>query len=313
MEHFVTLFDSLFLPQGLALHKSMQRQIENFILWIVCVDDEAYDVLIKLELQNVRLLQLSKLETSELLAIKPNRSKVEYCWTLTPFAPRFVFEANKNVRRVTYLDADLWFMKSPKPIFDELDKSGKHVLITDHAYGPEYDQSATSGQYCVQFITFNRGGGESVRKWWEEKCVEWCYARFEDGKFGDQKYLDSWPERFPDLVHVLENKELALAPWNATRFPYGNGVFWHFHGLRLLSKNKLDPGSIYVIPKITFESIYSLYFSDLRIIVDMLNRNSIQVKPQRKGALTVNALKKSIRFFYNYYSSIIRSFFPHRF
>jgi hypothetical protein len=313
MEHFVTLFDSLFLPQGLALHKSMQRQIDNFILWILCVDDEAYDVLIKLELQNVRLLQLSKLETSRLLAVKSNRSRVEYCWTLTPFASRFVFEADKNVRRVTYLDADLWFMKSPKPIFDELDKSGKHVLITDHAYAPEYDQSATSGQYCVQFMTFNRSGGESVRKWWEEKCVEWCYARFEDGKFGDQKYLDSWPERFPDLVHVLENKELALAPWNATRFPYGNGVFWHFHGLRLLPKNRLDPGSIYVIPKITFEFIYSSYFNDLRIIVDTLNRNGIPVKPQRKRAITVNALKKSIWFFYNYYSSIIRFFFPHRF
>ena len=25
MEHFVTLFDSLFLPQGLALHMSMER------------------------------------------------------------------------------------------------------------------------------------------------------------------------------------------------------------------------------------------------------------------------------------------------
>jgi hypothetical protein len=312
VEHFVTLFDSLFLPQGLALHKSMQRHIENFTLWILCVDDEAYDVLTKFGLQNVRLLQLSKLETLELLAVKPNRSKGEYCWTLTPFAPRFVFEADKNVMRVTYLDADLWFMKSPKPIFDELDKSGKHVLITDHAYGPEYDQSATSGKYCVQFMTFNRSGGESVRKWWEEKCVEWCYARFEDGKFGDQKYLDSWPERFPDLVHVLENKELALAPWNATRFPYGNGVFWHFQGLRLLPKNRLDLGSIYVIPKTTFESIYALYFNDLRNVVDMLGSNKILVKPQGKNTGLSKGIKKTIRFSLNYFS-LCRLFFPHRF
>ena len=67
MEHFVTLFDSLFLPQGLALHMSMERHVKNYTLWILCVDDEAHAVLTKLQLPNVRLLQLSKLETEDLL------------------------------------------------------------------------------------------------------------------------------------------------------------------------------------------------------------------------------------------------------
>lgn len=312
MEHFVTLFDSLFLPQGLALHKSMQRHIENFTLWILCVDDEAYDVLTKLELQNVRLLQLSKLETSELLAVKPNRSKGEYCWTLTPFAPRFVFEADSNVMRVTYIDADLWFRKNPKPIFDEFDKSGKHVLITDHAYAPEYDQSATSGQYCVQFMTFTRIGGESVRKWWEEKCIEWCYARFEEGKFGDQKYLDDWPERFSDLVHVLENKELALAPWNATRFPYGNGVFWHFHGLRLLSNRKIDFGSIYLIPANTLKFVYGAYFLDLSEAVNLMSIHNQIFKPQKTKVQKLLQIKNILGLFVNRLRSL-RSFFPYKF
>ena len=64
----------------------------------------------------------------------------------------------------------------------------------------------------------------------------WCYNRFEDGKFGDQKYLDDLGARFSNKVHVLKNKELILAPWNATRFPYGNYVIWHFQGLRLIKK-----------------------------------------------------------------------------
>ena len=70
--------------------------------------------------------------------------------------------------------------KNPIQIFHECDASRKKVLITDHAYAPEHDQSATSGQYCLQFMTFTRNGGEVVRKWWEERCIEWCYARFED-------------------------------------------------------------------------------------------------------------------------------------
>jgi hypothetical protein len=279
IEHFVTLFNSLFLPQSLALHLSMERHIKDYVLWILCVDDETHEVLNKLSLNNVRLLKLSDLETAELLAVKPDRTIGEYCWTLTPFAPRFVFEADSTVQRVTYIDADLWFRKHPKPIFDELDISGKQVLITDHAYAPEYDQSATSGQYCVQFMTFTREVCEPVRQWWEERCIEWCYARFEDGKFGDQKYLDDWPERFGGLVHVMQDKEKALAPWNASRFPYGRTVFYHFHGLRLISNDRLEIGNYY-LPYSLHNFVYEPYFTDLRTAVDELLSVGFELKSQ---------------------------------
>jgi hypothetical protein len=266
MEHYVTLFDSLYLPQGLALHSSMQRHLQSYTLWILCVDECSEDLLIKLSLPNVRLLSLETLETQELKQLKPGRKKGEYCWTLTPFAPRFVFEADASVARVTYLDADLWFRKSPDAIFRELDAAGKGVLITDHGYAPEHDQTATSGQYCVQFVTFTRGSSEIVRKWWEDRCVDWCFDRFEDGKFGDQKYLDDWPERFFAHVHVLSNSALTLAPWNATRFPYGEGVTWHFHGLRILKPTpqsyEVDYGP-YPLPDVTRENVYLPYVADL--------------------------------------------------
>jgi hypothetical protein len=285
MEHYVTLFDSLFLPQGLALHMSMERHVKDYTLWILCVDDEAHTVLTKLQLPNVRLLQLSKLETEDLLRVKATRSKGEYCWTLTPFAPRFVFDADTDVERVTYLDADLWFRKHPNPIFDEFNASGKQVLITDHAYAPEYDQSATSGQYCVQFMTFTRHGGEVVRKWWEERCIDWCYARFEDGKFGDQKYLDDWPERFGTLIHVLEEKEFALAPWNAKRFPYGNSIFWHGHGMKIFTRKKqfyLDCGP-YGIPRHTFKNVLIQYSNEISNSLNKLKSFDIQIRTNERN------------------------------
>lgn len=283
MEHYVTLFDSLFLPQGIALHTSMERHVKDYTLWILCVDDQAHEILSKLNLPNVRLLQLSKLETADLLTVKPLRTKGEYCWTLTPFAPRFVFEADVNVTRVTYLDADLWFRKNPAAIFREFESSGKQVLITDHAYAPQYDQSATSGQYCVQFMTFNRDGGEIVRKWWEERCVEWCFARFENGKFGDQKYLDDWPERFINTVHVMQNKEWILAPWSAARYPYGNSILWHFHDVRVANKSNNIQTVVwygYLIPKETKNNIYVNYFKDLRLGAISLLAIRFKIKPQ---------------------------------
>lgn len=299
MEHFVTLFDSLFLPQGLALHMSMERHIKNYTLWVLCVDDEVHDSLTILHLPNVRLLKLSQLETPELLAVKPGRGKGEYCWTLTPFAPRFVFEADATVQRVTYLDADLWFRKNPTPIFKEFTASEKHVLITDHGYAPEYDYSAISGQYCVQFMTFLRAGGEPVRKWWEDRCIEWCFARLEEGKFGDQKYLDDWPVRFEKLVHVLDKQEWTQAPWNATRYPYSQGIFFHFQGLRIAEGNLIDLAPIYVLPKVLIDNVYDPYLCDIAKVIDMLNIHKINVRAQTKKP---NVIQLWRRFFSGIYT-----------
>tara|TARA_Y100000389_G_C17468844_1_gene528318 strand:- start:3223 stop:4158 length:936 start_codon:yes stop_codon:yes gene_type:complete len=269
MENFVTLFNNIFLPQGLALHFSMERHMRNYNLWVLCVDDDTYNVLEKLSLPNTRLLKLSNLETKELLLVKSERSVAEYCWTLSSFAPRYVFEADKSIERVTYLDADLWFIKNPKLIFDEFDKSGKQVLITEHAYAPEYDQSEKFGKFCVQFLTFTRNGGEKVRKCWESQCLEWCFSRVEDGKFGDQKYLDDWPERFNSLVHVLNNKGSALAPWNASRYAYSGAIFYHFHGLKIVSKEKLQIGS-YSLSTSLIQNVYQPYSKDLKQAVNLL-------------------------------------------
>jgi hypothetical protein len=295
MEHYVTLFDSLFLPQGLALHISMERHITDYTLWILCVDDTAYEILTKLNLSNVRLLELSGIETEELKDVKPDRTKGEYCWTLTPFAPRFVFESDSTIQRVTYLDADLWFRKKPDPIFEEFDASGKHVLITDHAYAPEYDRSEQSGQYCVQFMTFTRTGGEKVRKWWEERCIEWCYARYEDGKFGDQKYLDDWPDRFEKDVHVLKQPELLQAPWNAPLFSYSKSVIYHFHSLKLLEGNKLLTHLYHHIPNLTLEKIYTPYIMDIRYSLSLLKEKGYNIQSQSKYYLA-----KAIKTFFYY-------------
>ena len=50
MEHYVTLFNNLFLPQGLALHASMERHAGTYTLWILCMDNETHDFLAQLAL-----------------------------------------------------------------------------------------------------------------------------------------------------------------------------------------------------------------------------------------------------------------------
>ena len=281
-EHFVTLFDSGFLLQGLALHRSLQRHVPAFRLWVLCMDDEAWRMLDTLQLPSLTAMRLADLETPELLAVKPDRTRGEYCWTVTPFTPRFVFEADPTVHRVTYVDADFWFRRSPEAVFRAFDDSGKAVLITDHAYAPEHDQSAIAGRFCVQFMTFTRGSSEPVRKWWEERCVEWCHARYEDGKFGDQKYLDAWPQLFPALVHVVPDLSAFLAPWNASWIPCGRSVAYHFHGLRIFDGYKVyRHAGMYKVPGVVHEQIYDPYIADLAEGVRRLATHGLTLKLPR--------------------------------
>ena len=50
----------------------------------------------------------------------------------------------------------MFFYSNPRVLYDEM--GANSVLITEHRYTKEYDQSATSGKYCVQFVTFKIGG-----------------------------------------------------------------------------------------------------------------------------------------------------------
>jgi hypothetical protein len=295
LEHYVTLFDSAFLPQGLALHASMRRHAGAFMLWVLCMDEEVKATLDALAIPSLKTVKLGDVETPELLAIKGGRNRAEYCWTLTPFTPKIVFDRDPQAERVTYVDADVYLLKSPAPIFDEFRASGKAVMITDHAYDAEYDASATSGQYCVQFMTFVRGSSEGVRQWWQDRCVEWCFDRSEDGKLGDQKYLDDWPTRFPESVHVLSQIDVLLAPWNARRFPYSRAIAWHFQGLRLLSGNRVLLHRGYSVPDVVNRMIYAPYMHELQNILENLREPVVQNVTKRGFILRAKYFARNVR------------------
>jgi len=281
-EHFVTLFDNNFLPMGLCLHRSLCEQALPFHLWILCLDDVLERNLKALSLPNVSLIPLREAEHARLLEVKPSRSRGEYCWTLTPFAPQFVFDRDPNIVRVTYLDADLFFFDDPRELLAEFAESGRHVLITEHAYDPRYDKTRRSGRFCVQFVTFRRTAeAESVMHWWQDRCLEWCYARVEAGKFGDQKYLDEWPERFGDAVHILRQKERTLAPWNASYFEREQGghlapVFYHFHSLRLIRPGTILLYSGYDIGTAA-RALYQIYQTHLSEALARLRAGQIPI------------------------------------
>jgi len=240
-ERFVTLLDSNFLPQGLALCQSLREHCPDSELWVLCMDERVERNLSALQPNGVRTMALRDLEDARLLAAKADRNLREYCWTLTAFAFDAVFERCPEAARVTYLDADLFFFNSPRPLFEELENAEASILVTEHGFDPAYDKSEIVGRFCVQFLTMDRSHrAAEVRRWWQERVLEWCYDRREPGRFGDQKYLDRWPELFGDCIRVLSQRELALAPWNvrmesARHRGDPSPVFYHFHSFRIVT------------------------------------------------------------------------------
>ena len=276
INYFCTLFNQAYLSRGLALYQSLHRHCPNFHLFIFPFDQQTHNTLAALNLKGVTLVPLASFESADLLEIRPSRTIAEYCWTCTPAIILYSIE-NFQLPLCTYLDADLFFFADPTPLITEM--GNKSVLITEHRYTPKYDQTRESGIYCVQFMTFkNDPQGMKVLTWWRKACIDWCYARAEDGKFGDQKYLDDWPERF-EGVHILQHPGGGIAPWNVQQFNYklnkNKIIFYHFHQFKMYEDGIFDLGN-YQLSQKDREIFYWPYLNQILQVHKLLERENVQ-------------------------------------
>lgn len=272
MHAFVTLFNHKYLLQGIVLIKSIISYSFSEIIYIICLDDTTYSILEKKKFNRVVLIKIENIETNELKEVKKTRTFAEYCWTLTPFSIKHLFNINDSITSVTYLDADIMFLRNIKLLYQNFFESKKKVLITYHGYDPIYDASEFSGRHCVQFLTFKKNNDYILDKW-SNQCLDWCYNRHEEGKFGDQMYLHKWDETYFDAVATIENINYLLAPWNANRFPYSEACLFHFHSLKIYYyKNKLifDIGK-YFVPDACYKNVYVPYFKAIKYEYDQID------------------------------------------
>ena len=251
MRHFCTYFDTNYLLRGLTMFRSLQRHGGDFVLWVLCCDESSYRALQRLNAPNLRPISLAQIEAFEpaLLKAKTNRTFVEYLWTLSPLWPLYLFDLAPEIEMLTYLDADQFFFASPEAVFEEI--GANSVALFEHRFPPHLKDREINGIYNVGWLSFRRDKtGLACLNRWKEQCLDWCYDRNENDRYGDQKYLDEWPQIWPD-VRVIQHEGAAVAPWNwqlhrITRRNnrlYSNGVpliFFHFHGLRILNSRIYD-------------------------------------------------------------------------
>jgi hypothetical protein len=281
---FCTYFDHRFLGRGLALYESLQRHCPDFRWWALCLDQSSYELLESLRLPNVRAISLDQLEAHDprLLVAKNNRTILEYYFTCTPALVLFVLQHAPDVNLITYLDADLFFFSDVAPLYEEIGDSS--IAIIEHRFPPSLRALESAGRFNVGWLSFRRDDDAlACLRQWRDQCLEVCSERPEQGRYADQKYLDRWPDRFPQLA-ILQHKGANVAPWNLANHPVTlrRGrvfiddeplLFFHFHGLKERGRHVYDGslGGYGVAPsRVIARDIYGAYIAELEGIAARL-------------------------------------------
>lgn len=276
--NFCTLFDSNYLLKGVAMLRSLFEHCPDAHVHVLCMDERTREIISSLNFPAVTCLSLGEVEDEALLQAKKDRSVAEYCWTLSPVLPSHVMARNPGISMLTYIDADLLFYSSLQPLFDEIGDAS--VAIIEHRFAPRLQHLEVNGRFCVEWVSFRRDAqGMACLARWREQCIEWCYYRLEDGKMGDQKYLDAWPERYPS-THILKHAGAGIAPWNYAQYRFGTAadgaltvnesplIFYHFHQFQLLENGKFDRlSSFYTSDCPEPPALYERYESALRQVL----------------------------------------------
>lgn len=277
---FVTLYDKGYLSRGVALYQSLKKHCScDFEMYVLSMDYNTYSYLSNRDgIKTITIEEVVKVYPV-LERLRKERSYQEFCWTMASFFTQYVMRIYMPDICV-YVDSDVFFWDDPCILLNEMKCHKKSVLITEHNYYYKYDQTYTSGKFCVQFMPFlNDINGNEVLEWWREKCEEKCNREADGITFGDQKYLDDWESRFEGVVHNCKNIGAGIAPWNCIKYTVDddngkkvvkdnisgiseNIIFYHYHELQAMADNCWNLSS-YDIPDDFKTLVYKPYIEIL--------------------------------------------------
>jgi hypothetical protein len=271
---FVTLFDKNYLVKGISMIDSLLgNSIEHKIL-ILSLDVKTYETLNAYFTKNDRIVikQIDFISPQILTKISNDRSYREFCWALSSILSYTIL--TKQNLDVIYLDADLYFFNSVELLISKCVMY--NAAITPHRFSEIYRQLEVNGKFNVQWVYFkNNEIGRKVALDWMTDCIISTEYNPAAGVVGDQKYLDSWPSRYKNILEISD-EGAGLAPWNQSgvvvrkieKSLYVGAeeklVFYHFHSLNIYFNLLVLPvSSNYRLGKEVFDLIYTKYVKEL--------------------------------------------------
>lgn len=297
-------------PKLVALINSLDKVLfREYLFWILCEEEKVAEKIEGLGNSRLRIVLLSELEEShaDLLSVKKSRDAFEYNCTLRPIMLLYLLELDENINWLTYVDTDLYFFADPTEIYEQAGSSS--VLLSPHRLSAHSRamgiRESIVGKFNAGWIAFrNDSRSREVLEWWGFRCIEWCFRYPVPGKFGEQKYLDSFPE-ISTGVESICHQGVNVAPWNMTDASISRGqsdqllingfrlIFFHFHGLRLPGESSFKvereqgfdtyqlTNPHYVVPRAYKSLVYEPYIKSLSLIIGRHPENNVDRKRQR--------------------------------
>jgi hypothetical protein len=275
VNEFCTSFDRHYLPRALALHASLKRHCPDFRLNALCLDDVAFETMRGLALASVELTSLPAFEAAnpDVAAVKHERDVLDYYLTLTPAWILHVVERCGQGDLLTYLDADIYLFSSPQPLFSEM--TAKSAALAPHHYSAGLSEAAGRFNSGLMVLRNDPVACRLIRQW-RSQCLEWCEYRFDDGRYGDQAYLDAWQHETG--VHEFQHPGSHYGPWSVADIQTGRDaegnvlvqdcrlVAFHFSKLSKVNQFVYEAGFTYFGAKasrMTRELVYRPYVEEL--------------------------------------------------
>jgi hypothetical protein len=256
---------------------SLLKVNPNCFIYVVAMDEDCYKLLQKTVNARVSIINIKDVENKYplLKKTKAYRTKPEYYFTSKGFVCHYIVQKENQIDLITYLDSDLYFFSDPQTIFDELKDAS--VGITKHNFHWLSLHQQKYGKFNAGWITFKTSteGLECLEEWMFD-CSNWCFGYLDGQKYGDQKYLDSWRDKYKG-VKIIETKGANLAPWNIKKYSIKTEgdkilidddvlIFYHFSKLHQVShyQFKTNLNRFFVSSKgIIKDKIYLPYLYDL--------------------------------------------------
>lgn len=274
--HFSTVVSQDHFFKYLALVSSLRNTSGDYKLYTLCVHDIVWHILNKIGFKEVVPIMLKDVQSDMLERASGDRPFQAFCWTLKPVALQYVMEKYPDCDYFAHLDADLFFYGSPDHVFMEDPKAS--LFLTHHRNSRDFlKYYGSTGVFNTGFVGCKNDATayEAVSKW-KSQCLLYCPIK-EDPihkAFGDQRYVESWPEEFKN-VHVVRNPGANAALWNIQNYNvsvdggkvYIDGsplVFYHFSGLTIISRREFNINWYYHIDdQMVLNFIYRPYINTL--------------------------------------------------
>ena len=272
-----TICSANYLAQAVALGDSLlaHNPTYQFIIGLVDEIEEAHPIVKSV---NYTLIPIKEIGIPNFDEFCAQYNITELNTAVKPFYFSYLFEKNKAVESIVYLDPDIFVYHS----FDLLEKHliSNQIVLTPHITKPINDNKyptetdfLNAGIYNLGFIALKRGNESlALINWWKDRLTHLCKIDFENGLFVDQLWLN-FATLFYKEVFVLDNPGYNMAYWNLQERSLSKNdagahmvnsehplVFYHFSGYDLHKQ--------YAISK--YQNRFS--FSDRKDITPLFNK-----------------------------------------